>query len=104
DRLEMDLLRGEQRESGGEIEAHLPAERGQRAGPGAVTLPVPVIEHVTHEIEVGLHRTGIIAPSRAAAAGSPARPTPPRARKHSRPWRTPIRANCSRAGVRPSGR
>src|SRR5205807_3473048 len=56
DRLEMDFLGGQQREAGCQVESHLPAEGGQRAGARAVGLPVTVLEHVAHEIEVLLHR------------------------------------------------
>ena len=56
DGLEVDLLGGEKREAAGEVEAHLPAERRQRAGAGAVGFLVPALEHVAHEIQVLLHR------------------------------------------------
>jgi hypothetical protein len=55
DRLEVQLLGGDQREAGGEVEAHLPAERGERAGAGAVGPAGTVLEHVAHEVEVLAH-------------------------------------------------
>src|SRR2546423_11160200 len=54
----MDFLGGQQREAGCQVESHLPAEGGQRAGARAVGLPVTVLEHVAHEIEILLHRGG----------------------------------------------
>src|SRR2546429_9964410 len=38
-----------------EVEAHLIAENGQGAGPGAIVLAQSVIAHVAHEIEIGTH-------------------------------------------------
>jgi hypothetical protein len=55
DGFEMELLGRRHREALGEVEAHLVAEDGARAGAGAVGLVVPVVEHVAHEIEVLLH-------------------------------------------------
>ena len=51
----MQLLGRHHRETFGEIEAHLPTENGTRAGAGAVGFVLPVVEHVTHEVEVLLH-------------------------------------------------
>jgi hypothetical protein len=41
-----------------QVEAHLPAEDGQRAGAGAVAFRVSVLEHVAHQVEVLLHEEG----------------------------------------------
>src|SRR5438309_3954753 len=108
----MDFLRGQQRKAGCQVESHLPAEGGQRAGACSVGLFVTVIEHVAHEIEVLLHRGGpgnvteIIARggSSALAAGSRARPTPPPGQTRNRRSRTPIREDCSKAAMQASGR
>src|SRR5882724_7571386 len=105
----MHLLGRQEREARGQVESHLPAERGQRAGSGAVGFLVPMIEHVTHEIEVGLHRrglgaTGIIAPySRVLAAGSRARPKLPPRQMRNRRSQTPTPENRSRAATPASG-
>src|SRR5438309_9853469 len=112
DRLEMNFLGGQQRKAGRQVESHLPAEGGQRAGARAVVLSVTVLEHVTHEIEVLLHRGGtgnvteIIARggSSALAAESRARPTPPPGQTRNRRARTPTQEDCSRAATRASGR
>ena len=46
DRFEMQLLGRHQGKALREIEAHLPAEDGERSGPGAVALGNAVFEHV----------------------------------------------------------
>ena len=56
DRLQVQLLGGEQREAVGEIEAHLIAEHRQRAGAGAVALFRAAAQNVFHQIEVLAHR------------------------------------------------
>src|SRR6185437_10809168 len=55
DRLQMQLLGGQQREAVAEIEAHLMAEHGQSAGAGAVALLDAVIENPLHQFEVLAH-------------------------------------------------
>ena len=58
DGAQVQLLGGQRREAGGEVEAHLPAEHRARAGAGAVGFDVPVVEHVAHEVEVLAHEKG----------------------------------------------
>src|SRR5260370_26763570 len=104
----MHFLGGQERKAGGQVESHLPAERGQRAGSSAVGFLVPVIEHVTHEIEVLLHRDEIIAryPRRlnARAAGSPtSKRSPPAQTRHTPPRRS-IPEDRSRPATPASGR
>src|SRR5581483_8556671 len=55
DRLEVQLLGGEERKAFAEIETHLMAEHRQRAGAGAVALLHPVAEDVVHQIEILAH-------------------------------------------------
>src|SRR5580765_49341 len=52
DRLDVQLLGGEQREAVAQVEAQLPAEHRQRAGAGAVGLARAALEHFAEEIEV----------------------------------------------------
>src|SRR5204863_5563250 len=52
DRFEMDFLGGQERKAGCQVETHLPAEGGQRAGARAVGLPVTVLEDVADEVEM----------------------------------------------------
>ena len=70
DRSGVQLLRRQQREPGGEVEAHLVAEHRTRAGAGPVALDDAVLEHVTHEVEVGLHVGGQIPVKRKSSAFS----------------------------------
>ena len=49
------LLGGDQREAGGQVEAHLVAEDGPGAGAGPVPLLDPLVEDPPEEIEVDLH-------------------------------------------------
>jgi hypothetical protein len=58
DRLEMHLLRRDERKAGAKIEAHLMAKDRERTRAGAVFLAVPVLKHVVDEIEIGLHVIG----------------------------------------------
>ena len=51
----MQLLGGQQREAVGEVEAHLCAERRQRADAGAVLLLDPLVEDALHEVEILAH-------------------------------------------------
>ena len=51
----MQLLGGQQRKAGGQIETHLPTEHRARAGAGAITLVVAMFKHMAHQIEVLLH-------------------------------------------------
>ena len=55
DRAQMQLLGGEQREALGEVEAHLVAEHGERAGAGPVLLRDALVEDPAEEVEIGLH-------------------------------------------------
>src|SRR3972149_11274945 len=55
DRLEVDSLRGNQREAIGQIEPHLPTEDAQGPGAGAVRLGAPGFEDMAHEVEILLH-------------------------------------------------
>src|ERR1041384_5791252 len=59
DRPIVDFLGGDERESQGEIEAHLPAEDAERAGAGPVVLGAAVLEDVAHQVEVLLHRASV---------------------------------------------
>ena len=59
DRLQVQLLGGDQREALGEVEAHLMAEHRERAGAGAVALLHAVGEHVLHQIEILAHRASL---------------------------------------------
>src|SRR5438105_3826802 len=52
DRLEVQLLRREQREALVEREAQLPSEHRQRAGAGAIGLARAVLEHFLQQIEI----------------------------------------------------
>src|SRR6267143_1845177 len=88
------------------LESHLPAERGQRAGACPVGLPVTVLEHVTHEIEVLLHRGEIIARCalNARAEGSPTSKRAPPARRPRRRLQRPTPEGRSREATPASGR
>ena len=55
DRLQMQLLGRDQRESLRQIEAHLPAEHAARTGAGAVGFLGAALEHVLQEIEIRTH-------------------------------------------------
>ena len=55
DRPDVQLLGGDQREAGGQVEAHLPAEHRARAGAGAVALGRAVLEDVPQQLEVLPH-------------------------------------------------
>src|SRR3546814_9771964 len=52
DRLEMQLLGGQQREALGEVEAHLVAEQALGAGAGAVALVDALVANPAQEVEV----------------------------------------------------
>jgi hypothetical protein len=59
DRLEMQLLGGDQRKASGEIEPHLMAEYRQGAGAGAVMLFDAIGENTFHQVEILAHdKTG----------------------------------------------
>lgn len=66
DRAQVQLLGGDQRKPGIEVEAHLPAEHAARAGAGAIGLLGAVLEHVLQQLQVRLH----LAASTPAAAGT----------------------------------
>ena len=55
----MQLLGGEQRETPGQVEAHLVAEDGKGAGTRPVLLFDALVEDPAHELEIGLHRVAI---------------------------------------------
>src|SRR5690606_35389912 len=55
DRLQMQLLGGDQREALLKIEAHLPAEHAERAGAGTVPLPHAVLQDLAHQVQINLH-------------------------------------------------
>src|SRR5882672_10326149 len=52
DRLEVQLLGGEQREAFAEREAQLPAEERERAGAGAIGLARAALQHFAEQLEV----------------------------------------------------
>src|SRR5882672_10905594 len=52
DRLEVQLLGGEQREAFAEREAQLPAEERERAGAGAIALARAALQHFAEQVEV----------------------------------------------------
>ena len=56
DRLEVQLLRRDQRKALGEIEADLPAEQRAHAGAGAVAFDDALFERLVQEFEIGPHR------------------------------------------------
>src|SRR6185437_8019487 len=58
DRLRVQLLRRDERETLREVEAHLVAEYRQRPGAGAVALAMTVVADMAHEVEIGLHAAG----------------------------------------------
>ena len=55
DAFQVHLLGGHQREAGPQVEAHLVAEHGERAGAGAVGFLGAVVEQVLEQVEVGAH-------------------------------------------------
>ena len=85
DRAGVDLLGGDQREAGAEVEAHLVAEDRERAGAGAVGLLDALVEDAGEEVEVLLHDpkpsrrpTGLSTERRAGVSSHPHRaPLPP---------------------------
>ena len=54
-RLEMQFLGGEQRESLFEIESHLMAEHGERARARAVALRGALVEYASEQVEILFH-------------------------------------------------
>src|SRR6185312_7543382 len=60
DRLEVQLLGGEQREAVVERKAHLVAEYRERAGAGAVTLLHAALENLFHQFEILPHRPPLL--------------------------------------------
>ena len=60
DGLQVHLLGGDEREAGGQIEAHLMPEHAERAGAGAIGLANALGAHATHEVEVLLHGTKVV--------------------------------------------
>src|SRR5579859_3301274 len=58
DRLQVNLLGGQQREARLQVKAQLRAEYAERAGAGAVLLAVAVLQNMPHQIEVLAHRIG----------------------------------------------
>src|SRR5437899_2601586 len=69
DRLQVQLLGGEQREAVLEREAHLAAEHRERAGPGAVRLAGAALEQLLQQVEIlllaGIHIAMLVNSSRA---------------------------------------
>ena len=69
DRLQVQLLGGEQREAVLEREAHLAAEHRERAGPGAVRLAGAALEQLLQQVEIlllaGVHIAMLVKSSRA---------------------------------------
>src|SRR5436309_2704071 len=69
DRLQVQLLGGEQREAVLEREAHLAAEHRERAGPGAVRLAGAALEQLLQQVEIlllaGIHIAMLVKSSRA---------------------------------------
>src|SRR3979490_2105428 len=59
DGLQVQLLSGDEREALRQIEAHLVAEDGQRAGSGAVALLKAALEHAFHQIVILAHNWSI---------------------------------------------
>src|SRR6185295_1090132 len=55
DGAEVHLLGGQQRKAPGEVEAHLTAADGERAGAGTVGLGDAVVQNVPEQVEVGPH-------------------------------------------------
>src|SRR5580765_7906815 len=53
DRLDVQLLGGEQRKAVAQVEAQLPAEHRERAGAGAVGLARAALEDLAKEVQVG---------------------------------------------------
>ena len=72
----MQLLGGDQRKAVGQVEAHLVAEDGERAGAGPVILAMAVVAHLPHEVEILFHGAEKLADS--GPEGEPAAcPNPP---------------------------
>jgi len=64
DRAEVELLGGEQREAGRQVEAHLPPEHAERAHARAVAALSPIGQDVGQEVEVlplRVVRVGLVA-------------------------------------------
>ena len=55
DRLEMELLRGQERKGLAQIEARLCPENRERASAGAIALGLPVLEHEPEQVEISPH-------------------------------------------------
>ena len=97
DRLQVQLLGGDQRKAVGQIEAHLVAEHAERAGAGAVGLAHALRAHAAHEVEILLHGANVVrfrgqskscrlTPAGRHEAAAPARSA--NCRAHGRRWRT----------------
>lgn len=56
DGFEVALLGGHQRETVGQIEAHLVAEHAIGSGAGAIALESAVLAHMAHQVEILFHR------------------------------------------------
>lgn len=50
------LLGGHQRKTIAEIKTHLPAENRAGSGAGAIRLGRALLQHMTHQVEISLHR------------------------------------------------
>ena len=94
DRPGVDLLGGDQREAGGQVEAHLVAEDGAGAGAGPIALLDPLVEDPVEEIEVDLHGPELVDRHRSAdhrlrVAADPDRVVPPSVTRST--WTRPVR-------------
>src|SRR6185312_13014215 len=98
DRLQVQLLGGEQREAVVEGKAHLVAEQRERAGAGAVALLRAALENLFHQIEILPHRPPLLPPSLARRA------CPPLARRVERWGNSPSAATADRAFQPPNRR
>jgi hypothetical protein len=67
DRFEVQLLGRDQRKALRKIEAHLPAEDGERSGPRPVALGNAVFENVPEKVEIGAHGPGLANPCESEA-------------------------------------
>src|SRR6185503_7169588 len=73
DRLEVQLLGGEQREAFAQVEAQLPAEERQRAGAGAVGLARAALQHLAQQLQVAAlagHRSAVYCPNAAQSSAA----------------------------------
>ncbi len=74
DRAQVHLLGGDQRETRGQVEAHLVAEHADGTGPGTVFLANAVLAHVAHQVQVLFHCFPVSGFIDGALTSSPCRP------------------------------